>query len=340
MNLPDIFMVFPRILIAFDHIRQKMVFMAYSYSGEGEQKALRTIREYEEMLYRAKQPDRIIEKPAGRINLASNFRKENFLKAVERAKEYIISGDIFQVVLSQKFSMKTESDPFEIYRKLRMINPSPYMFFIDFGTFHIIGSSPEVMVRRIKSEERDEVLERPIAGTRPRGKNPAEDAEIEKDLLSDKKELAEHTMLLDLARNDIGRVSEYGSVAVLSMFHIERYSHVMHIVSDVTGRPANVHVLDIIGATFPAGTVSGSPKVRAMEIIEELEPERRGIYAGAVGYIDFRGNLDTCIAIRMIIYKDNTVFLQAGAGIVYDSIPEREYEETINKARALMKALV
>jgi anthranilate synthase component 1 len=263
------------------------------------------------------------------------------MKAVEKARDHIIAGDIFQVVLSQRLSMKTETPPFDIYRKLRMINPSPYMFYFDMEQFQIVGSSPEVMVRRIKTQDRDEVLERPIAGTRPRGKNVMEDNEIEKELLSDRKELAEHTMLLDLARNDVGRISEYGSVQVSNMFHIERYSHVMHIVSDVTGKPAkDTHVLDIISATFPAGTVSGSPKVRAMEIIEDLEPERRGVYAGAVGYIDFRGNLDTCIAIRTMICKDNTVYLQAGAGIVYDSIPEKEYEETINKAKALMKALL
>jgi anthranilate synthase component 1 len=341
LNVPDIYMFIPRILIAFDHIMQKMVLMAPSFSDESTDRAAALINEYENMLGRAKRPARINFSEHGKINLSSNFKKETFMKAVEKARDHIIAGDIFQVVLSQRLSMKTETPPFDIYRKLRMINPSPYMFYFDMEQFQIVGSSPEVMVRRIKTQDRDEVLERPIAGTRPRGKNVMEDNEIEKELLSDRKELAEHTMLLDLARNDVGRISEYGSVQVSNMFHIERYSHVMHIVSDVTGKPAkDTHVLDIISATFPAGTVSGSPKVRAMEIIEDLEPERRGVYAGAVGYIDFRGNLDTCIAIRTMICKDNTVYLQAGAGIVYDSIPEKEYEETINKAKALMKALL
>ncbi len=341
LNLPDIYMLFPKILIAFDHIKQKMILMAPAFSDENHDRASKLISEYEGILSTAKTPNRIMFSNEGKINLSSNFKKENYLKAVEKAKDYIIAGDIFQVVLSQRLSMKTDVPPFDIYRKLRMINPSPYMIYIDLDQFQIVGSSPEVMVKRIKTVDKDEVLERPIAGTRPRGKNVIEDNEIEKELLADGKELAEHTMLLDLSRNDIGRIAEYGSVKVSNMFHIERYSHVMHIVSDVTGKPAeNTHVLDIISATFPAGTVSGSPKVRAMEIIDELEPERRGIYAGAIGYIDFRGNLDTCIAIRTLICKDKTVYLQAGAGIVYDSVPEREYEETINKARALMKALL
>jgi anthranilate synthase component 1 len=310
--------------------------------SDGEEKAAsELVDEYERMLNTAKKPAWIQVPGPGRVNLSSNFRKESFLKAVEKAKDYIVAGDIFQVQISQRLSMKTETPPFDIYRKLRMINPSPYMFYMDLEDFQIVGSSPEVMVRRIKTPEKDEVLVRPIAGTRPRGKNMMEDNELEKDLLSDKKELAEHTMLIDLARNDVGRISEYGTVRALDMFHIERYSHVMHIVSDVTGKPfQNIHALDVISATFPAGTVTGAPKVRAMEIIEELEPERRGIYAGAVGYIDFRGNLDTGIAIRTMICKDKTVYLQAAAGIVYDSVPEREYDETINKAKALMKALV
>jgi len=341
LNLPDIYMLFPKILIAFDHIKQKMILMAPAFSDENHDRASKLISEYEGILSTAKTPNRVMFSNEGKINLSSNFKKENYLKAVEKAKDYIIAGDIFQVVLSQRLSMKTDVPPFDIYRKLRMINPSPYMIYIDLDQFQIVGSSPEVMVKRIKTVDKDEVLERPIAGTRPRGKNVIEDNEIEKELLADGKELAEHTMLLDLSRNDIGRIAEYGSVKVSNMFHIERYSHVMHIVSDVSGKPAeNTHVLDIISATFPAGTVSGSPKVRAMEIIDELEPERRGIYAGAIGYIDFRGNLDTCIAIRTLICKDKTVYLQAGAGIVYDSVPEREYEETINKARALMKALL
>jgi len=341
LGFPDIYLVLPKILIAFDHIQQKLILISYAYGKEDENRALEIIKKYEDKLYRSGSPSRIVNSSVNKINVTSNFKKENFLRAVEKAKEYIIAGDIFQVVISQRFSTQTEAEPFELYRKLRMINPSPYMFYFDFDDFQIIGSSPEVMVKRTKTDDKDKVLVRPIAGTRPRGKTREEDIEIEKNLLQDKKELAEHTMLLDLARNDVGHISEYASVKVENMYHIERYSHVMHIVSDVTGKPENnTHVMDIIGATFPAGTVTGAPKVRAMEIIEELEPEKRGIYAGAIGYIDFRGNLDTCIAIRTMIYKNKTVYLQAGAGIVYDSIPEREYEESINKARALMKAIV
>ena len=340
MGLPDICLVLPRMLIAFDHITQKMVLMSYSYDPNDRSEAEAIIKKYEDKLFHAKSPERIAPSHEQRISLKSNFRREDYVKAVEKAKEYIVAGDIFQVVLSQQFRFGTEVPPFDIYRKLRMINPSPYMYYIDLADFQIIGSSTEVMAKRVKTDLKDEVTLRPIAGTRPRGKNALEDQSVEKDLLSDAKELAEHTMLLDLARNDIGKISEYSSVRVENSYHIERYSHVMHIVSDVNAKPkANLSVMDIIGSAFPAGTVSGAPKIRAMEIIDELEPERRGIYAGAIGYIDFRGNFDTCIAIRTIVYKDNTAYLQAGAGIVYDSVPEKEYEETINKAKALMKAL-
>lgn len=341
MGLPDIYLVLPKILIAFDHITQKMILMSYTYDPADKTGAEKIISRYEQKLYQAKTPDRIAASEETKIQLTSNFRKENYLQAVEKAKEYIVAGDIFQVVLSQQFRIDTSVPPFDIYRKLRMINPSPYMYYMNLDGFQIIGSSPEVMVKRTKTEISDEILLRPIAGTRPRGKNPAEDLATEKELLADEKELAEHTMLLDLARNDIGKVSEFGSVRVENSYHIERYSHVMHIVSDVTARPdRNATVTGMIGSAFPAGTVSGAPKIRAMEIIDELEPERRGIYAGAIGYIDFRGNFDTCIGIRTIVYKDGTAYLQAGAGIVYDSVPEKEYEETINKAKALMKALV
>jgi anthranilate synthase component 1 len=341
LGLPDICLVLPKILVAFDHITQKMILIAYTYDEADKTGAEQLIKKYEEKLYRAKTPARIAASEGTKIQLTSNFKKENYLDAVEKAKKHIVAGDIFQVVLSQQFRIDTEVPPFDIYRKLRMINPSPYMYYIDLESFQIIGSSPEVMVKRTKTDSRDEILLRPIAGTRPRGRNAAEDLAAEKELLSDEKELAEHTMLLDLARNDIGKVSEYGSVKVENTFHIERYSHVMHMVSDVTAKPKEgATVTGMIGSAFPAGTVSGAPKIRAMEIIDELEPERRGVYAGAIGYIDFRGNFDTCIAIRTIVYRDGTAYLQAGAGIVYDSVPEKEYEETINKAKALMKALV
>jgi anthranilate synthase component 1 len=341
LNLPDIYLILPKIIIAFDHIRQKLILISHAYDEKSKQEALDLIKKYEERLYHSPNPSRIEESGSSKISLFSNFKKEDFLKAVEKAKKHIVAGDIFQVVLSQRFQMKTDLPPLDMYRKLRMINPSPYLFYMDFQDFQLIGSSPEVMVKRMKDGLKDEVLVRPIAGTRPRGANKAEDAAIEKDLLSDKKEIAEHTMLLDLARNDVGRIAEFSSVSVERPFHIEKYSHVMHIVSDVLGKPTEgKDALDVIKATFPAGTLSGSPKIRAMEIIEDLEPEKRGIYGGAVGYIDFRGNVDTCITIRTILYRDKTAYIQAGAGIVYDSVPEKEYEETINKAKALMKALV
>ncbi len=341
LNMPDIYLVLPKILIAFDHIRQKLILISHSFEKDNNEEALRLIKKYEDKLFHAKAPSRIEESEGQTVRLQSNFNKDAFIKAVEKAKEYIVAGDIFQVLVSQKFSARVDSRPFDIYRKLRMINPSPYMFYIDYKDFQLIGTSPEVMVKRVFSDGKDEVILRPIAGTRKRGRNFQEDNMLEKELLSDKKELAEHTMLLDLARNDIGRISEYSTVRVERPFHIERYSHVMHLVSDVIGKPKkDIDAVDIIGAALPAGTVTGAPKVRSMEIIEELEPEKRGIYAGLVGYIDFQGNTDTCITIRTIIHRDNTVYIQAGAGIVYDSVPEREYEETINKAKALMKAIV
>lgn len=341
LNVPDIHMILPRVLIAFDHIRQKLILITYGINSPEADQCARVLKHYEEKLYSAKPPVRISESGSTRINMMSNFKKESFLAAVQRAKDYIIAGDIFQVVLSQRFRAEVKAGPFEIYRKLRMINPSPYMFYMDFEDFQLIGSSPEVMVKRVKEGDKDEMIIRPIAGTRKRGRNREEDEAIEKELLADKKELAEHTMLLDLARNDVGRVAEFQSVRVEKPYHVERYSHVMHIVSDVIGTPAaGTDALSTIGVAFPAGTVSGSPKVRAMEIIEELEPEKRGVYAGAVGYIDFSGNTDTCIAIRTIVYKDKTAYIQAGAGIVYDSVPENEYQETINKAKALMKAIL
>ncbi len=341
LGLPDIYFVLPKILIAFDHIKQKLIFIAYAYSESEKDEALALIDKYKDRLFKANAAPRIQKSGRKKIKLISNFKKDAFMAAVEKAKKYIIAGDIFQVVLSQRLRAHTEIPPFDIYRKLRMINPSPYMFYMDFLDFRIIGSSPEVMVRRTHQQDKDELLLRPIAGTRKRGHNRTEDQRLEEDLLSDTKELAEHTMLLDLGRNDVGRISKFGSVHVEAPFHIERYSHVIHMVSDVYGTPVdNLEAPDIIGATFPAGTVTGSPKVRAMEIIEELEPEKRGIYAGAVGYIDFLGNTDTCITIRTIVHKDEYAYIQAGAGIVYDSVPEKEHQETFNKARASLKALV
>ena len=259
-----------------------------------------------------------------------------FCSSVKRAKEYIHEGDIFQVVLSRRVQVSFSGNPFPIYRALRIINPSPYLFYINYDSVKLIGSSPEVLVR---VQDRT-VGVMPIAGTRRRGKNEQEDKRLEEELLHDEKEVAEHVMLVDLGRNDVGRVSEYGTVHVPVFKHLKRFSHVMHLVSEVQGKlKGSANSVDALRACFPAGTVSGAPKVRAMEIINELEPVRRGIYAGAVGYLGFDGALDTCIAIRTIVATNGTMTIQAGAGIVADSVPELEYKETVNKAQALLEAL-
>ncbi len=264
------------------------------------------------------------------------FEQEDFEEAVEVSKEYIRNGDIMQVVLSQRLSVPYRAPPLDLYRALRTLNPSPYMFYFDMEDFHIAGSSPEILVRL----EDGEVTVRPIAGTRPRGQGEEEDRRLEQDLMTDPKELAEHLMLVDLGRNDVGRVAEIGSVRLTEKMVIERYSHVMHIVSNVTGRlRPGKDAIDVLRATFPAGTVTGAPKVRAMEIIDELEPVKRGIYAGAVGYIGWQGNMDTAIAIRTAVIKDGVLHIQAGAGIVADSVPRREWEETLNKGRAVFRAV-
>jgi anthranilate synthase component 1 len=265
----------------------------------------------------------------------SNFSRDEFVAVVERVKEYIRAGDAFQVVPSQRFSAPFALPPFALYRALRRINPAPFLFFLDFGGFAVVGSSPEILVRL----RDDTVTIRPIAGTRPRGKTPEEDRRNAADLLGDQKELAEHLMLLDLGRNDVGRVARIGSVKVTERNIIEYYSHVMHIVSNVDGKiDPQYDAMNALMAGFPAGTVSGAPKVRAMEIIDELEPERRGIYAGAVGYFAANGSMDTCIALRTAVVKDGTIYVQAGGGVVADSDPEAEYQETVSKARALVRA--
>jgi anthranilate synthase component I len=266
----------------------------------------------------------------------SNLNPKEFMESVERTKEYIQAGDIIQAVISQRWSTKLDVLPFDLYRVLRVLNPSPYMFYLKMGDEYLVGSSPEVMVR----VEGERVENRPIAGTRPRGKNEDEDAVLEKELISDPKERAEHIMLVDLARNDLGRVAEVGTVKVDELMTVEKYSHVMHIVSNVIAKlQSGKDAFDVIRATFPAGTLSGAPKIRAMEIIEEMEPSRRGAYGGAVGYFSFSGNMDTCITIRTFVIKGEEVFIQAGAGIVADSDPEREYNETVNKVKALIKAI-
>ena len=270
------------------------------------------------------------------VDFKSNFERGEFEDAVRKCKEYIRAGDVIQIVISQRLAGQTEAAPFDIYRTLRVVNPSPYMFYLSLGDLKLIGSSPEKMV----GLERGEVTVRPIAGTRHRGETPEEDAALAAELIADPKDRAEHAMLLDLGRNDVGRVSQFGSVKITEKMIIERYPYVMHITSNIVGKlRKEKSVFDVLRACHPAGTVSGAPKVRAMEIIDELEPNRRGPYAGAVGYIDFSGNMDTCIAIRTIVLKGNMAYVQAGAGIIADSVPAREYEETMNKAKGLLLAL-
>ena len=281
-------------------------------------------------------PQDIFPEGDGDIDYRSNFEKEDYLELVEQVKEYIRAGDIFQVVPSQRLEARTCADPASVYRALRVINPSPYMFYLRMDDLSLVGASPEVMVR---VEDR-RITVRPIAGTRRRGETEEEDEELEQELLSDPKERAEHTMLVDLGRNDVGRVAKFGSVQLDEVMAIEKYSHVMHIVSNVSGELEDHRTaLDALKACLPAGTLSGAPKVRAMEIIDEFEPTKRGPYGGAVGYFDFSGNMDTCIAIRTIVMKGDRAYVQAGGGIVADSDPEAEFEETLNKARALLRAI-
>ena len=301
--------------------------------------AVKNIEAVEEKLKADLLPDvheKVANDPENSTRIESNFGKDDFMDAVRKIKDYILEGDAIQVVLAQRLKFNISKDPFSIYRALRTINPSPYMYFLKFGDLRVVGSSPEILVRL----EDDKIEVRPIAGTRKRGKSEGEDRALERDLLSDEKELAEHIMLVDLGRNDVGRVAKTSSVVVNEKFTIERYSHVMHIVSNVQGRLRDgLDSYDVLAATFPAGTLSGAPKIRAMEIIEELEPTRRGLYGGAVGYISFSGNMDTAIAIRTLLIKDNTAYLGVGAGIVADSVPENEFEETMSKGRALLKAI-
>ena len=266
----------------------------------------------------------------------SGFSEQGFKDGVDKIKEYVLSGDVMQTVLSQRMSIPFESEPLDLYRSLRCLNPSPYMYFLNLQDFHIVGSSPEILARI----EEGEVTVRPIAGTRKRGVDEAHDIELEKDLLADPKELAEHLMLIDLGRNDAGRVSQTGTVKLTDKMIVERYSHVMHIVSNVTGKlKPNTSAIDVLRATFPAGTLSGAPKIRAMEIINELEPVKRGVYGGAVGYLSWNGNMDTAIAIRTAVIKDKTLHIQAGAGVVADSVPQSEWDETMNKGRAVFRAV-
>ncbi len=347
LHLPDTYFMIADTLAIFDHVRHRIILLSNAHVTDSVSQAYETAMHKIELMAERL---RGLHGPAGELaleriapdmkgrrgELCSNFTKEEFEAGVEKVKEYIRAGDAFQVVISQRFSKPFHGDPFDIYRALRTVNPSPYMFYLKFGDLRIAGSSPEILVRVTS----DEVVVRPIAGTRPRGGSVQEDHSLEKDLLADPKERAEHIMLVDLGRNDIGRVSQAGTVRVDDFMTIERYSHVMHIVSNVVGKLApETDAFDALAACFPAGTVSGAPKIRAMEIIDEVENLRRGPYAGSIGYFSFDGNLDTCITIRTCVIKDQMVYVQAGAGIVADSVPATEYQETCNKARAVLKAV-
>jgi len=340
LALPDYRFVIPRSIVVFDHVRSEIEIVVLPPDGPPGEAYQAAAREIDDLLDALASPLELRANGEGTVEHSdpvSNMPRERFETIVSSAREYILAGDAFQVVVSQRFTGRSETDPFQIYRALRILNPSPYMFFLDFDTFQLIGSSPEVLVRL---DGRTATLA-PIAGTRPRGDTPPEDEQLAVELLSDEKERAEHVMLVDLGRNDLGRVCDTGTVHVRSLMHIERYSHVMHIVSTVAGTlRADLDGFDLLRACFPAGTVSGAPKIRAMEIVAELEAEQRGPYAGAVGYFGHGGDMDMCITIRTIVMKGDEYSVQAGAGIVADSDPAREYEETVNKARALIKAVI
>jgi anthranilate synthase component I len=364
LDVPDCVLMFFDRVLAFDHLRHQIHIVASAdVTGESPRaaydRAVKDIVRIEKKLAAGWKPAdwrkaARSKRAHSKMNVRARTPKMKFLESVRRAKEYIAAGDIFQVVLSQRWDFEPQVEPLDLYRALRTVNPSPYMYFLRFGAaskkagqkkagknvegMHVLGSSPEMLVR---AAGRGRKLEyRPIAGTHPRGRDEADDAALEKKMISDEKERAEHVMLVDLGRNDLGRVSEYGSVKVRKLMFVERYSHVMHLVSALEGllRP-ELNAMDAFAACFPAGTLSGAPKVRAMQIIEELEPTRRGVYGGSVLYADFAGNLDSCIAIRTLLMKGGKAYLQAGAGIVADSDPEREFEETENKAKAVLRAV-
>jgi len=339
-GLPESVLMLADTLLVFDHITHKIKVVSHIHlDGDVDAAYREATCKIDDLVYRLEQP--IHSKtpksaPPNRSEMSSNFSQAEFEAIVSQAKEYIYAGDIIQAVLSQRLARRTYANPFAIYRALRSINPSPYMYYLHLGDFYIAGASPELLVR----VEDGIVSTHPIAGTRPRGKDVTEDLALGEELKGDDKERAEHIMLVDLGRNDIGKISEPGTVEVTQLMDLERYSHVMHLVSHVQGKlRAGLSQFDALRSCFPAGTVSGAPKIRAMEIIAELEKEKRGPYAGAVGYLDFSGNLDTAIAIRTIVIKDNIAYIQAGAGIVADSVPEREYQESLNKAQALLAAI-
>lgn len=340
LGCPDILLMVSEEILVFDNLSGKMLLLTHTNPDEDNayNLALARLDDLANKLREMKTKTKKHSKPVqvNESDFVSGFTEDGYKKAVLKAKDYITDGDIMQVVLSQRMSIPYTAPPLDLYRALRCLNPSPYLFFLNLGDFHIAGSSPEILVRL----EDNQITVRPIAGTRRRGATPELDLELEQELLADPKELAEHLMLIDLGRNDTGRVAEIGTVELTDKMIVERYSHVMHIVSNVTGQlKSGNNAFDVLAATFPAGTVSGAPKIRAMEIINELEPVKRGIYSGAVGYIAWSGNLDTAIAIRTAVIKDKKLHIQAGAGIVYDSIPQNEWDETMNKGRAVFRAV-
>ena len=339
VSLPESVMMLADTLLIFDHLTHVIKVVAHvRLDGDVESEYSRAIDKIDSLAERLQKPVEVKEsQPAGKATVTeSNLTQAEYEEIVERARKYIYDGDIIQVVPSQRLSRRTEASPFAIYRALRSLNPSPYMYYLHLGDFYIVGTSPELLVR----VEDGVVSNHPIAGTRPRSRDSKEDRALEEELKNDEKERAEHIMLVDLARNDVGRISQPGTVEVTQFMDIERYSHVMHLVSHVQGKlRGGFTQFDAMRACFPAGTVSGAPKIRAMEIIAELEPDKRGPYAGAVGYFDFSGNMDTAIAIRTIVIKDGVAYVQAGGGVVADSVPDKEYQESLNKAQALLTAI-
>ena len=336
LQTPDIFLMVSKELVVFDNLSGKIFLIVHVDPKDDQalEHGKQKLNSLAEMLHNIV-PDVNANSTVSNVNFVTEYPEDEFKQAVESTRDYIRAGDVMQVVLSQRQSTDFTVPPINLYRSLRSLNPSPYMYYMNMNDFYIVGSSPEILVRL----EDGEVTLRPIAGTRPRGDDAQQDIEFERELLADPKELAEHLMLIDLGRNDVGRVAKTGTVQLTDKMIIERYSHVMHIVSNVIGELGeNLDAIDVLKATFPAGTVSGAPKIRAMEIIDEFEPTKRGIYSGAVGYISWDGNMDTAIAIRTAVVKDEKLYIQAGAGIVYDSIPENEWIETNNKAGAMKKA--
>jgi anthranilate synthase component 1 len=339
LNTPDILLMVSDEVVVFDNLAGKLYLIVHADPTQADafNQGQQRLDALEAQLRQATpRPESRTSSEVNEEDFVSGFTEDGFKQAVERARDYIIEGDVMQVVLSQRLSIPFSAPPLDLYRALRSLNPSPYMFYLNLHDFHIAGSSPEILTRL----EDDTVTVRPIAGTRRRGHNEADDRAMEADLLGDPKELAEHLMLIDLGRNDVGRIAQTGSVELTEKMLVERYSHVMHIVSNVEGKlKPGMSAMDVLRATFPAGTVSGAPKIRAMEIIDELEPVKRGVYAGAVGYLGWNGNMDTAIAIRTAVIKSGQLHIQAGAGVVYDSQPNLEWKETMNKGRAVFRAV-